>query len=729
MLTFLRKHQRILFLVIAVITIASFLFFGTSGAMDSRAPMPERKIGKALDGSPITDREVLSMIRFFSHVNPRAIETDFLSTGMATLLAERNFDEIKPDLAARLEKVRKFHPYQHPLAPYLSAEEVWKRFIPTLPEHLSQLKKMEASPDSFALLCQLYLDQAAFSPDVLRRILLYQQRQYNNIQADPRLSEEQPLSLMNFQTLEDWLGTTFMNRLAIFLINGARMAEQKGYAISTEETRVDLLQNSRNLLQSLASKKEVTYADAEEFLQYQLRYSGLDMPSAISVWKNVLLYRRLFDAVGQSVFVDPLSYQQMAAYAGECASVELYQLPANLRLSSFRSLLKFQYFLDGVSPKARAPKLPTQFYTIEEVEKRCPELVHTRAHLRVAKIKKEDLTARISLRETWEWEATDAGWQLLQKEFPILGRSKAKTPDERTIAIDALDTQQRAKVDQHARQCIVAARPEWLEAELQNAPATEVQMSLHSRGSVHPFSDVEDTKPLLDKLRATALNETFSFTPNKETYYRVTLLEPLAEKQIMTYEEASQNDYLGRLLDKQLENAYTDVRRKDAALFQLPGGNYKPFAQVKDLVGSKVYADFLSTITSEKVGLEYYSSHRLNGHMSAALKSIREQGEASSYLQTTGDPLVDQWRLMRSTTDVKRSEHHSISPDDLFATAIGSWSQVQTPVTGDLCFFRLLSRGEALEQVADNVDMGQKILSLDAHRFLMQQILDSMEKM
>lgn len=728
MLTFLRKHQRILFLVITVITIASFLFFGTFGTMDTRAATPEKKIATALDGSSITDRDTASMIHFFSHVNPRVIETDFLSTGMGTLLAERYFEEIKPDLTARLEKVRKFRPYHHPQAPYISAEEVWKKFIPDLPLHLAELKKMEASPDSFALLSQLYLDQAAFSPDVLRRFLIYQQRQYSHIQPDPRLEEQQPLSLMNFQTLEDWFGTTFMNRLAIFLINGARLAEQKGYALTAEETRMDLLQNARNLLQSLAGKKEVTYADAEEFLQYQLRYSGLDMQSAISIWKNVLLYRRLFDAVGQSVFVDPLSYEQIASFAGESASVELYQLPAHLRFPSFRSLLKFQYYLDHVAPKARGPRLPTQFYSMEEMEKRSPELIHTRAHLRVAKVKKEDLTGRISLKETWEWQASEAGWQRLQKEFPLLGRSKAKTPDERTAAIESIEEVQRSKIDQYARECIMASHPEWLEAELQNAPASEYEVSIHGRGAAHPFSEVEETKPLLDKLRSLPVNETFSFTPNKEVYYRVTLLEPLAEKQIMTFEEASQNDYLGRLLDKQLEAAYADVRRKDPTPFQLPRDNYKPFAQVKDLVGSKVYADLLNSLTTEKASFEYYSSHRLTGHMSSALKSIREQGEASPFLQVTGDRLVDQWKLVRSTTDIKRSEHHSISSDDLFAIAIGSWSQVQTPITGDVCFFRLLSRGQAPEQVADNVDMGQKILSLDAHRFLMQQILDAMEK-
>ncbi|MBS0615726.1 MAG: hypothetical protein JSR58_04145 [Verrucomicrobia bacterium] len=720
MLTFLRKHQRILFMVIAVITIASFLFFGTFGTMDTRA-MPERKIGVAIDGSPITDQEVAKMVRFFSYISPRTIETDFLATGMATLLAERYFDEIKPDLTNRLEKVRKFRPYQHPEAPYISAEEVWKKYIPNLPLHLSELRKMEASPDSFACLSQLYLDESAFNPEYLRRFLIYQQRQYSHIQPDPRLSQREPLSLMNFHTMEDWFGTAFMNRLAIFLINGAHMAQEKGYNITIEETKADL---NRTLIQSLSSKKPVT----EEFLESQLRYSGLDMNSAIAVWKNVLLYRRLFDAVGQSVFVDPLSYQQMAAFAGESATVDLYQLPSHLRFTSFRSLLKFQYYLDNASPKARGSKLPTQFYSVQELEKRCPELVHTRAKLRVAKVKKEDLSGRISLRETWEWEASDAGWQLLQKEFPILGRSKAKTPDERTSAIDALELSQRTKVDQFARTCILSSHPEWLEAELQNAAAHEHEVSIHSRGAAHPFSEMEETKPLLEKLRTAALNETFTFTPDKDIYYRITLLEPLAEKQIMTFEEASQGDYLGRLLDKNLESAYSEIRRKEPSSFQLPGGNYKPFSEVKDIIGSRVFADFLSTITSEKVGLEYYSSHRLKSHMAEALKSIREEGEASSFLQATGDRLIDQWKLVKAATEIKRSEHRSISTDDLFATAIGAWSQVQTPITGDVCFFKLVNRGQAAEPIAENLDMGQKILSLDAHRYLMQQILDAMEK-
>ena len=54
MLNFFRKYQRIFFMVVAVITIASFSFFGTFGTFDSQNEVPDKVLGKSVDGRALS---------------------------------------------------------------------------------------------------------------------------------------------------------------------------------------------------------------------------------------------------------------------------------------------------------------------------------------------------------------------------------------------------------------------------------------------------------------------------------------------------------------------------------------------------------------------------------------------------------------------------------------------------------------------------------------------------
>jgi len=105
------------------------------------------------------------------------------------------------------------------------------------------------------------------------------------------------------------------------------IAEKEGYKVSINEARANLLQTCLQTLRSVPSKDQATFADASEFLRQQIQMSGIDESQAVKIWRKVMLVHRLFNEIGQGIFVDPLSYEQFAAFAEESATVEVYQLP------------------------------------------------------------------------------------------------------------------------------------------------------------------------------------------------------------------------------------------------------------------------------------------------------------------------------------------------------------------------------------------------------------------
>lgn len=728
MMNFLRKHQKKLFFVVTAMIIASFTFFGTSATLASR-DIPDKKIGVALDGSSIMERELQAMVRFLTMGSNEMLKNDLMATGLTTILAERYFDELKGEFEERLEKTRRFTPYVHPQAPFLSANQVWNMYVPQLPHHLAAVQKGDLSPETFAAYSELYLDQVAFPPELLRRVLLMQQQQFNWISPDRELYDPRHLALFGHQSFEEWFGPRFSEVLGKFLFNAAAIAEKKGYKVSINEARANLLQTCLQTLRCVPSKEQATFADASELLRTQIQMSGIDESQAVKVWRKVMLVHRLFNEVGQGIFVDPLSYQQFAAFAEESATVEVYQLPDVLRLNDFRSLLKLQYYIEAVSPKTKKlADLPGQFLSAEEVERKAPELVVSRYELEVAKATKEEIGGRLTLKETWDFEVSDAGWQQLIAEYPILSRTQGETRTERYAALEAVEANMRLKIDRFARSCLINQHPEWIEEALLKASSKKQQIALRSRGHVAPFDEIEETSNLRAYLQNAQIGESGPFfTQDGQTYYRIIVWSKPVSKEVMTLQEASEGDWLGSLLDDKLQTAYADVRKKDPESFKLDNGSWKPFSDVRDRVGALVYADLLKQISDQELSLDQYPAQRFAIWMQNAKKAIKTSGKESPFLKTTGEPLVDQWILVQQTKDIKRSDSTTLPKAEMFTAKEGKWSKVSIPQNGDIAFYRLIKKGVTEASIREKVVEGQKLLGMDAKRMLMHQILLQME--
>lgn len=445
-----------------------------------------------------------------------------------------------------------------------------------------------------------------------------------------------------------------------------------------------------------------------------------------------MLVHRLFNEVGQGIFVDPISYQQFAAFAEESATVEVYQLPDVLRLSDFRALLKLQYYIEAVSPKTKKlADLPRQFLSPEEVEKKVPQIVVSRYELEVAKATKEEIGSRLTLKETWDFEVSDAGWEKLITEYPILGRTLGETRAERYLALEAVEHNLRLKIDRFAMGCLINQHPEWIEEALLKAASQKQQIALRSRGHVAPFDEIEDTTELRAYLEKALIGqpdplEPF-FTQDGQTYYRIVVWNKPEAKEVMTLQEALEGDWLGQLLDEKLQASYADVRKQDPGTFKLENGSWKSFSDVRDHVGALVYADLLDQISDEELSLDQYPAMRFAIWMQNAKKTIKTKGKESPFLKTTGQPLLDQWTLVQQTKDIKRSDSTNLPKTEMFKASVGKWSKVSTPQNGDVAFYKLIKKGVTEAAVREKVIEGQKLLGMDAKRVMMHQILLQMD--
>lgn len=531
MLEFLRKYQRYLFFVITVMVIFSFIFFGTFSTFMGVEERPDRSIGKLIDGSPMMLSEVQKLSRFIAtdredsmqgrglppnFCNDGVIRYDFIKDGLAGVIVSEYFDSLKEDFEVRLEKAKRFKSYAHPEAPFLSAKTVWDHFLPELNQELAALQReKEAGPSVFFRLERLYLFQSKLQPEMLRQILIYQHRQYPWLTLDQRLSHED-LSLFGYHSANDWFGHHFVDLVTEFILNAAAAAEKKGYRVTLQEAKGDLIHHFQETMQKFSDAK----VKPEISFQNHLRLLGFDEKSASQVWRKVLLFRRYFQEVGESAFVDRLPFKDFAGYAKETAIVQMYSWPVIIQ--TVDDLAQFKFYIQAISNGKES--LPSAILPVEEVEKKAPQLVQRTVQAKVVEVSKKQVALHASVRQVWEWETDDGHWDLLRGKFSL---PKTENREERFQILEAIDPAKRFQIDAWAREKIVDENPAWIEEALAAAPRNEKTWNV--TGNEAPilraegiYSSIEDLKTVQEKhiLTFAEAREILSkFAPKEEGEY------------------------------------------------------------------------------------------------------------------------------------------------------------------------------------------------------------------
>ncbi len=769
MLGFFRKYQRYFFLVITVVIVISFSFFGTYNAL----PNEEFRVQpafRAVDGTQISRTELNEMIAFLAtdmedkllfggmwgpnFLNDGVIKKDFLQTGVGEALAMEYATEIAPDYEKKLATEKRYSLYTHPEANFVSTETTWSYFAPTMLSNYQVLQKANASlePDAFAARVKLYLGQKSFSPQMLKQVLRYQERQYSWLKPDDRL-DQTDLSLFNYHTVEDWFGPRFIGIVAQFVINSAKVAEQRGYRVTKAEVLADLTRNADLSYQQNIRSPHLAVTSGQEYFSEQLRRMGMDQNRVIKIWQNVLLSRRLFQDAGNSVLVSPIMFSSFVDYAKESIEGDLYQLPKELKLGDYRSLQKLQVYLDKVAQQNPQEKagliLPKTFKQVSDVIKETPEIVQKRYLLEVAQITKESLLPKISIKETWNWEVADANWEKLQKHFPELGLKKAETQQERFAALESLSDKIRNKVDSYARTELLESHGEWIDKALGSEAAKQVCVGLPLKGVAgDPFLGVEDVSVLIALLDKTSLGNSeplkeqedankklAQFSSDGLHYYRIKVIERVPIEEILTFAEANRKGILDKLVESSLKAHYMKIRAAQPEKFQKADKTWKELGDVKDLVADSYFSTTLKSIQEqngekEKLTGSQAASKRLVTHVKA-IKNHLEADPESMALYVKGEPtgngaLADQWKLERKSFKVDRSsQNEQINMVEALELPTNGWSDVIQAPNGALSFYQKLEVGKkGHETVMDSkLKQAQSLLAEEIQRVLAEQLI------
>lgn len=782
MLDFFRRHQRYFFFVITVVIIISFSFFGTYSALSSN-PWGEQIAFVAVNGREVSRMDVDEMALFLgtdaqdkllfggawgpNFLNNGVARVDFLQTGIGQELAYAYPQDLSEDIDKRLEKEKTYKPYVHPQAPFLSIENVWNYFAPEMKVQFDALQSGDngMAPDVFQSRVNLYLSQAQIPDSTLRSILRYQEKQYSWLKPDERLSQTD-LSLFGYHTLEDWFGPRFIRLVSEFIMNASILAEELGYSVSKGETLADLIRNTQISYQQNKNNPNLGVTSPEEYLNEQLRRMNMDQSRAVKIWTQVLLFRRYFQDAGANALVDSLANQRLHKFSRENVTVDLYRLPASLKIGNYEDLQKFEIYLTASAKqnKKEPLELPEQFLAVDAVEKQYPELVQKRYVLEVAQVDQKTLGARIALRELWNWEVSEQNWAALSKEFPILGTKPSIAREERFAALDSLDPTTRSLVDAFSKRSIVKANPEWIDEGLDAAKKEKKIVGLRMKGGKMPFSGMDLDKARKEFIRlldAAPIGETvavnsplYKFSSDGRDYFRIAVLDRAKEKELLTFVEANQDGTLDALRDRILEKYYVANREKDASLYQKENKEWKPFREVRAQVADQYFAKVLLALEpiaahmlkdEEPFGANPHlkdrsSSFRFFPHLNKIKEALEKdpamashwiaakskEEEVSSQLHER-PTLSAQWKIEKSEEEISReSPPAHVDVQEAFLLEPKTWSSIQALPNGDLAFYQVKGRNAPSHSMSELARQGremQTLLGAEAERHLMRQVI------
>ncbi len=741
MLAFFRKYQKAFFIFTTAIIVISFTFFGMIGSMGGVAPAKEVPLIKAIDGSTVSVQKVQRMTQFLSSsqqdlkddkmpsvnlLNPGVLETQFLEGALGRLLAEKISLRLQSDVEQAIEKAASFQSYRHVSSPFISAESIWTQFAPESVNIVRELLTRSSSLSfsrKFELLSQGYLQHQAVPTGFIRKVLSYQAQQ---AQAEQDVSlPYADLSLLGLHSARDWLGESYIKAAAQVIINGAASAKRFGFKVSSQEAREAMIENVKKAAHALSQEIDPQTNFYQVFLN-QVRNLGMNEAEVLDLWKDIALFEKLV----QNVSVDPKTFSELQSISDEQALVQKFSLPSHLQFRDFMSFMKLQVYIDAVSAKKRSKDnlltLPTDLLSLVEIEKKAPDLVQRDYVLEYAELNVKKVASQIGLKETWNYQTQETGWNQLKKQYPSLAQSAAATKEERFAALEAIDSKQRLEMDKFSREQILFGNKERIQKELELAKVESRSFAISSKGIELPFKGIKDMQALVALLETTplkTLDENLSFyTGDNEHYYKIIVVERSPLKKVQTFAEASSSGALRRMLDKKLEDSYFEVRKKDSLAYMKKDGSWKPLTEVKEKVGLAVYAPVLKAIAAEYqafYGKEPIDSTEfyVQNWMLAPMKEALIQAQSGKLQE-------NQWQLTSQQETLAKKEHESLS-DVSFET--DTWSSILTLSSGKPCFFKVIQKLEAAAPSPEEMEKVMAPFKREAEKKLFEQLFSEIE--
>ncbi len=704
MLELFRRYQRFLFIFVTVIIIVTFSLFGSYKTFGSAEGRKEIVVGHAIDGSKLKYFEIkqLSTLLGAESGQSGVIGKEFLKTGVAEWLALAFSDQLKVDWQSRLDCSKRCRFYVHPAAPSLNVQEIWNQMAPGAMEELHALQSMtEPTSDFFAAWTRLFWLQEQCPAELIKRILFYHQNQYQ-IPQDPHLFNED-FSLLGLRGVGEWYGHSFADLVSQFILNGAIMAEEKGYHATRAEAEADLIRR---------------FSSKEHSLDLVLHSLGIQKRDAIQIWQRVILYLNYFQTVGQATLLDDLAYRHFSDYAHETAQIDLYQLPSDLQMKSVDDFLSFEIYKRLACAPSDLLSLPQSLLSADLVEKRAPELVYTKYRLKCAQIDLKTIQSRLSMREVWSWQMVPLHWEALKQAFPEISTEAGKNPFQ---ILEKLDSVRRAVVDDWSRQQIVEAHPEWIEQELSAAQVKDSEVMIFANGDIDGLSieQVSDFQPLLEGFLAgdLAALESLKAYREKSSIWRISEINLVSKQAVISFADAKKKERIK--VDHFLDEEYYLVRNQMPSLYQNESGEFRPLSEVQETLILQIFAPLFRAIDREISGhensLAFYIQHRFDPMMRRGLASLQAGKEP--------DDADSLWKIEQCERTITKTSSEEWMMKQPFILNTNQWSDVYVPSNGEIVFFFVKDRAVVPTPVLEQIQQGKQTLSGDVQCLLADQLL------
>ncbi|MBJ7449387.1 MAG: hypothetical protein JHC93_03395 [Parachlamydiales bacterium] len=739
MLDFFRKNQRYFFFFTAIIIVMSFSFFGTFKAFDQRE-VPSPVAFETSNGRKVTAREFDSYVRFLStdaadrkmmgnswgpnFLNDGVLVNQFLVTGLAEQLVTPFFDQIKSDLESRFERQKNYIPYAHPNLPFLRAEAVWDYFAPQLANGLKAMRNFDGNIDieSFKQQTALFLEEKKFPPNYLYEVLRYQEKQHPDVPKDQRMHQ---LNLFGYNTIQDWLGPKFINLAVQMIMNSAELAKEQGFKVSDQEARADLLYMARLAAQNDAKNdcdpKKIDRL-AQAYYQQQLRILGLDNNQAVKIWRDVLLFRRLFEGAGQVVFQENLSFQKFADFACRQAEVAIFHLPKERQIQDFQALQDWETYSRAVyETSSDLLAWPDTFKDIDVVQAQTPEFVQRQTQISFCECSQKSLALNVSLKETWDWQLNDDNWKELLLHFPKLVSSNSK--EDRWSSLENLDTETRKQVDDYAINQIVKNHPEWIEEALTKAKPQSVKLGLRSCAGELPFKGIKNRTKFVNALTDCAIASVDQapsidrYTQDNEHFYRIWINGRDENLTLVSFQEAKKDQSLKAVLDKTLQEKYYELRAKTPGLYLNNDATFKPFESLKEDIAMQTFEPLIKAIVEDAASRGLF----LDDHEKNRVAQYRFYKAMNQFAALNPD--VIEKVLDKKIEKLTRNERSWTSPQEALEMTIGQTTPVRCLDKGDLYYYQLLQLNPGQENSAKLTEGAFALAGQQAKRSLAEQVI------
>lgn len=668
MLQFFGKYKRGFLLIVGGSVLGSFLFFGVLDVLRKDPSFEIVEVEAPWGGDKIEARS-LRMLRYFfeSPEGMEVLQKDFLDTGIAQVLGEHHFSLLEKDLQERVSKILAYTPYQHPKYKDLSLQYIWEMTNSPVPELISSVKQVDVS--CLSTILSLYSCRGDLPSEAVRSFFRYQ-LQARGERDLSRLARED-FSLFGFHTPTDWMGPAWLDLCAMWIFRCSKMAQERGISISLQEAK------------KLGEATYITTLGKEE---------------GASLWREILLFRALYEKMEEVGLQDSLSSRKIGAFAQEGVEAISYHFP--LAAHSWEELSEMEAYFAAVAQEKDAFGLPKTIKKVSAIESTHSELVQSLYKARVQMATREELGQGATLEEVWQWEV--ANWEDLRKSHSFL--AEAKSPEEKMALLQALPSKKRAILDKKARAAWVTNHKDKVEEMLAALPSKELRFWVSKKHTSLPGISKGDAFEKVLQSPCFA-----SYGEGDKVLYRMEEIEKLEEARLLNLFEAKERGALAILAKRYYKKAYGKLQEERPEQFQAKSWEEKRAEALPLLFPA--------------IGKNGFAK-RFYPFVEKALKTLQKNRADSTYLADAQHPIESVWKIEQKEHRIERKTQEAVMKEKLFQLQQGSWSSVEASPDGTLWFFYKKGNIAAQDPVVLPMPFGRVFLQREEKRFATERWLE-----